>query len=338
MGAATQVTDLADLRRDLLVRMREATGVTATNTIADRYINIALHDMHINPGNNFPWAQRRAYLTTHAPYTTGTVSITTATSRTAVTGSSTAWNTAVTGFGFNNARAGGKITFSGQDNVYEVSAVSSDTALTINPNWTGADLSGASYVYFEDEYAVASDFLRPWDIRNFDTDLHIPLIGQMLFRRLYPRNSYRAKPRVATMIQLGFSGSTTPRYRVVFHPTPDDEYPIPYWYVTRNLAVTAAGSEQAQLTSDDDEPIVPLRYRHSIVFHAAYHWYRDLKDDTRSREMKAEYTSIMTRIAGENPIGQDRPRFVPGYSRYLPTRRLRRFDVNNRFDELRDKY
>src|SRR3990167_3393278 len=110
MGAATQLTDLSDLRTDLLNRIMEATGVTATNTIADRFINIALHDMHIDPGSNFPWAERRAYLTTHAPYTTGTVSITAA-ARTTVNGSSTLWNTAVTGFGFNNARAGGKMTF-----------------------------------------------------------------------------------------------------------------------------------------------------------------------------------------------------------------------------------
>lgn len=335
MAIATQVTDLSDLRTDLLARVREATGVTATNNIADRYLNIALHDMHLNPGGNFPWAERRAYLLTHAPYTTGTVSITAA-ARTTVTGSSTLWNTAVTGMGFNNARTGGKMTFSGSTEVYEVSTVTNDTTVTLVNRWTGAALSAASYAYFEDEYALASDFLRPTDLRNFSTDLNIPLIGRMEFRRRYVRNSIRQKPRVATLIQLAFSSDTTPRYRVILHPPPDDEYSVPYHYITTNLAVTSAGVEQAQMTNTTDEPIVPLRYRHAIVFHALYHWYRDRKDDTRSQEAKAEYVDIMSRISGDTTIGQDRPRFAPNYSRYLPGR-SGRFDGGAYFDELRDR-
>jgi hypothetical protein len=48
MGASTQPTDLSDLRTALINAVREATGVTATNTIADRYLNTALHDMVVN--------------------------------------------------------------------------------------------------------------------------------------------------------------------------------------------------------------------------------------------------------------------------------------------------
>lgn len=39
MATGTQVTDLADLRRDLLRLARETTGVTATNSIADSWNN-----------------------------------------------------------------------------------------------------------------------------------------------------------------------------------------------------------------------------------------------------------------------------------------------------------
>ena len=114
MSATSQVTTLSDLRTDFLYRVREQTGVTAINNVADRYLNIALHDIHINPGNLVPWAVRSGTLTTHATYTTGTASITIATSRTAVTGASTTWNTAATGYSFNNVRARGKIVFSGE--------------------------------------------------------------------------------------------------------------------------------------------------------------------------------------------------------------------------------
>ena len=330
---------MADLRRDLLHRVRDATGATATNNIADRYLNTALHDMHLDPGHNWPWAIRRAYILTHAPYTTGTVSITAA-ARTTVTGSSTLWNTAVTGMGFNNARAGGKMTFSGSLEVYEVSTVDSDTQITLTNRWSGDALSAASYAYYEDEYALVSDFLRPVDTRNFSLSNQIHLIGDREFYRRHPRNSTRSKPREATIIQLAFSGATTPRLRVVFSPAPDDEYEIPYRYITSNLAVDSTGAEKTQLTATTDEPIVPLYCRHAIVFHALYHWYRDRKDDKRSQEAKAEYVDIMGRIAGTVLHGaSDRPRFAPNYGRYLGRRYGGgRYEGDDKwFDELRDR-
>lgn len=335
------VTDLADLRRDLIVRLRDQTGVTATNDIADRLLNIALHDIHLQPGGQWPWALRRAVLLTHATYTTGTVTIADG-SRTTVTGASTLWNTAVTGMGFNNTRPGGKMTFGGSSEVYEVSSVGSDTSITLVDRYIsnlGTGLAaGSSYTYFEDEYVLATDFFRPVNFREFSSDLGIPLIGEDWFRRRYPRNSQTAVPKVAAIFQKSFASSTTPRYRVVFHPAPDAVYSVPYTYITSNLAVSSAGVEQTQLTADADEPIVPLRYRHMIVFHALYHWYRDRKDDARSQEARAEYVDLVRRVANETQVGQDRPRLAPlrRRLRYGPDRGSRRFDTGDRFDQIRD--
>lgn len=324
MSITTQVTDLQDMRRDLIVRVRDATGVTATENIADRYLNTALYDIHINPGNNWPWAVRRAYLLTHAPYTDGTVSITAA-ARTTVTGSSTLWNTAVTGMGFNNARVGGKMKFAGFPELYEVSAVGSDTSITINPRYTGDALSGASYTYFEDEYALTADFFRPLDWSVFSDEMKIGVIGPQEFRRRWPRNDRQGTPKNATFIQLAFSGSTTPRYRVVLQPVPNDEIQIPYNYITRYLAVTTAGVEQEQLSSTTDEPIIPIQYRHILVLHALYNWYRDRKDDARSQEAKGEYVELLQRMAGDKYGGfSDRPKFVT-HSPFPANKQRRRF-------------
>jgi len=341
MGAATQVTTLADLRRDFLFRLREATSVTDTNNAADRFLNTALHDIHVAPGNYVPWAIRRNYLETHDDYTTGTVAIDISVSRTAVTGSSTAWNTAVDGMGFNNARVGGKVRFAGETDVYLVSAVGSDTSITLAHRYVGdSDLSGDSYTYFEDEYPLESDFFRPVDLRSFSKEFNIPLIGPQEFRRRYPGNYTIGRPSVATIIQLDFSSNTTPRYRVVVHPPPDNIYVIPYEYITSNLAVTSSGTEQAQLVNDTDEPIIPLRYRHLIVLNALYHWYRDRKDDTRSQETKAEYNELMQRVQSDNVASSihDRPRFSPrsyfgrGNSDSF---RKRRFSTGNEFESFR---
>jgi len=341
MSATTQPTDFSDLYTDLMNRVRADTSVTATSNQAKRYINTALHDMHIGFGEKFEWAERSAILVTQPEYTTGTVTITQGS--TTLTGSGTAWNTA-NAFGVNNTRAGGKIVINGGAEVYEVSAVGSDTSITLTSAYVSEDASAANYVYFEDEYALANDFLRPLDLQNFDTNGDIELIGRNKFRFRYPRNKTTGKPVVATLLNKPFSGNTTPIRKVRFHKPPDAAYSIPYAYVTSNLAVDASGNEQAQLSSDSDEPIVSLQYRHVIVLHALKNWYRDRKDDVRSQEVNAEFTDLMIRITGDTEIGQNRPQIRPRRTPYVARARrpyggrgaTRRFTTGDAFDEIRD--
>ncbi len=338
MSTTSQPTTFSDLYTDLLNRMRESTVASAsTIPLAKRYINIALHDSHLNPGGstpNWPWAVRRAVLLTHAPYSTGTVSIAAAT-RTTVTGASTLFNTAVTGMGYNNVRVGGKLKL-GNNEVYTVATVASDTSLTIDSRYIEEDaLSGASYTYFEDEYALATDFGKMVDARIFSHDTDIPLIGPMEFRRKYARNDTFGTPRMATIVQLGFNANTVAQYRVVLGPSPDRIYSLPYQYITTNLAVSAAGVEQEGLVEDTDEPIIPLRYRHALVYHAAQNWYRDLKDDTRSQEIKAEYIDLIQRICNDFGIGQqNRPIIKPMSCGNGGNRTFGRYDVGGRFDRM----
>jgi hypothetical protein len=344
MAAGTQPVSLLDLRISLLSKVRDVggTGTNANsvsiNDIANSYLNTAVQDININPNVMPYWLHRRGVLITHAPYSTGTVSITAATSRTAVVGSSTLWNTAVTGYGFNNARIGGKMKFAGLNEIYTVSAVGSDTAITLESNYTGADLTAATYVYFEDEYALASDFDKPVDARLFSTDLNIPFIGPMEFRRRYARNDTSGKPRVATLNVLSSSGNTTPRPRLCLQPYPNDEYSIPYDYVTSNRAVSSAGVEQAAMTADTDEPLMPLKYRHVPVAHALSNWLADRKDDLeRSLKAQKDYEQLMTRITNDAGIGmKDRPRLI-ARAGFNGSRRGRRgrYSTNDDFDEMR---
>lgn len=339
MAVTSQLTTFLDLYTDLQNRVRDQTGVTATQNIAKRYINIALHDMHLGFSEKMPWAERRAVLRTQADYSTGTVSINKGS--TALTGSSTLWNTN-NDFGVANVRTSGKFVIVGSEEVYSISAVGSDTSVTLNEPFIDADLTGGTYVYFEDEYDLASDFLRPLSATSFSDDLEIELIGRSEFRRRYPRNKVPGKPRVATLLDLGFSGNTTPVRRVRFYQPADAEYLIPYNFITANLAVNASGVGATSLSGDTDEPIVPLGYRHAIVFHALYHWYRDRQDDVRSAEAKGEYTDIILRISGAQEIGANRPRLTPRVGPYKRraerpyNRGTGRYTTGSRFDELRD--
>jgi hypothetical protein len=200
--------------------------------------------------------------------------------------------------------------------------VASDTSATLTTAFTEATTSGGGYVYYEDEYDLASDFLRPMDVQHFSDEMSIDLIPRTEFRRRYPSNTIPGRgPYEATLLDFAPSGNTTPIRRVKFAPPPDDYRLIPYAYITSHLAVSAAGAGQTSMSADDDEPIVPLRYRHTIILHAAYNWFRDRKDDTRSTEVKAEYTDIMTRIALDQEIGAPRPQLRPRVSGYVRSAR-----------------
>jgi len=338
VGATTQLTDFSDLYTDLQNRVRETTGVTATQNIAKRYINIALHDMHIGNGEKFPWAQREDVLRTQTTYSTGTLVATKGS--TTITGSGTLWNTN-NDFSVKNMRTTGKILIDGSPEIYSITAVASDTSATISDPFIDTTTTESTYKYYEDEYALASDFLRPMDLQVFDTRQEIDLIGRTEFRRRYPRADSFGKPVVATIVDRPFVSNTTPVRYVKFWRLPDDVFLIPYAYVTSNFAVTAAGVSQAQFSSDSDEPVVPLIYRHAIVLHALYHWYRDRKNDNRSQEAKAEYVDLILRITGDAEVGSSHPQLQPRISSYVRrarapyARRGGRYIVGDAFDQLR---
>lgn len=339
MSSTTQVTTFSDLYTALMNAVRSDTSQTATISQAKRAINVALQDIHLGFDYKFPWAERSAHLITQAQYSTGTLSATQG--LTAITGASTAWNTN-NAFTVKNMRANGKIKIAGSTVPYTISSVGSDTTAVLTSKFTEADAAAQTYVYYEDEYDLASDFLRPVDAQIFSPESNIAVLSRTEFRRRYPGNSVPSTyPSVACIIDYSPNGNTTPVRRVRLHPPPSTPITIPYTYITSNLAVSSAGVGAAALSGDTDEPIVPLRYRHAIVFHALYHWYRDKKDDTRSQEARSEYTDVMLRIVSDVEVGGVRPQIQPRVNAYARAARRpwsgntgRRFDLNGRFDRM----
>lgn len=337
MSATTPAT-FQELYTDAGQRLRVNVSDSTTAEILKRYINLGNHDIYAN--HNWPWSERRSVLLTNAVYNTGTIAIA-AGARTTVTGDGTAWNTAVTGMGFNNTRVGGKLKIGSE--IYTVDAVGGDTAITLASRYIGAELTAASYTYFEDEYALATDFKRPIDLRQFSQEFTLPIIGRQEFYRKYPANGQPGRPVVCTVLDLGPSTTAAPVYKVLLHPAPDAIYQIPYRYQTRFISVSSAGVQAVDMSANGDEPILPLRYRQALVFYAISQWYRDRKDDTRSQSASAEYVDIVTRMAGDYTPEADRPKFRTSHTRarYLagaagPRRSPSgRYATGSWFDELR---
>jgi hypothetical protein len=280
--------------------MRVTTTVTASIEQAKRYINIALHDIHLGFDYKLPWCEQSAYIRTKAPYTTGTISATVGSD--VLTGSSTVWTT-TNAYGEANARLNGKLLLAGGTEVYRAGTIAAST-ITMYQKYIGSEnLSGDEYIYFEDEYTLASDFLRPIDFQIFSPAMGIQLISRAEFRRRFPVVRVSGRPRVACLIESTSTvGTVIPIRRILMYPYPDQAYMIPYNYISSTIATSSAGAPQTSLSADNDVPVMPLRYRHAISYHAMYHWYRDKRDDARSEQAKAEYTEIMARIVGDHDI------------------------------------
>ena len=339
MAATEQPKTFSDLYTMLQNAVRVTTAITATENQAKRAINMALHDMHLGFDYRFPWAERQARLQTRATYSTGTVTITQGSQT--LTGTSTVWTT-TDAFGIANARENGKIRISGGLTPYVVQSVGGAGTITLATKFTESDVTDQTYIYYEDEYALAADFLRPVDAQQFSDQYPIELLSRTEFRRRFPANSIPSSQiAVASIIDYAPSGNTTPIRRVKFHPPPSTALTIPYTYITGYLAVSSAGVAAANMSSSDDEPIVPLRYRHALFYYALAGWYRDKKDDARADAAKNEYTDIMLRIVGDVEVGGVRPQIRPRVGIYAARARrpwsgnsTRRYDINGRFDRL----
>ena len=342
--SSTQLTTFADLYTDLLQRVRVSTSTAGSVEQAKRYINIALHDIHLGFEYKLPWCERRWQLTTHAPYSDGTVTATVGS--TAVVGFGTLWNTN-NAHSVKNARSTGKMIIEDSQVVYGITNVQSDTTIALRASFVAENsVSAGTYTYFEDEYDLTSTFLRPIDSTMFSPDMQIALIPRHEFRRRYPVVRISGRPRVACIVD----GPTTPTdftpvRRVVFYPYPDKTYVIPYTYISSALAIPSGGaSTLTSMSSDTDTPIMPLRYRHAILYHALAKWYRDKKDDARAEQANADYTDIMMRVVSDDDMATKNTAYLqPQMGQYTgaakaPYRRSRGgkiYDVNGEFDAFR---
>lgn len=339
MTTTGQLRTFSDLYTDLTNRIRAQTGTSGPQDVMKRYINIALQDIHIGMKERMPWAERQAVLITQPAYSTGTVSITQGS--TTLTGSGTAWNTA-NAWGVNNTRKYGKLVLNGGLENYEVSSVGGDTSITLASRFTQDDLSAATYQYFEDEYDLAADFLRPVDFRFFDQARQFTLMPRNEFRAQYVRMQTPGKPTACSIADRPPSGNTNLVRRILFNRPTDQAYSIPYSYITKYLVVSSAGVAQEEFSADADEPLLPLPYRHVIVAKALYWAYRDRRDDRRSGEANQEFIDLWLRIANDNEFGTSRPTMSPRIASYFTRARRPMSGATPRvvsgtaFDELRE--
>ncbi len=340
MSSDTQVVTFQDIYTEILNKMKQPTNVASIVSQAKRYSNTGLNDLILGFEYKLPFLERSSTLILHAPYSTGTISI--ASGSVALLGSSSLWATN-NSYGVANARISGKFTFDGSRNIYKPGAVNSDTSVTLASRYVGDSLPvGTTYTYYEDVYDLASDFLKPVNVRLFSTIGNVAILGRHDFQRRFPFPRVNNTPAACTLLDEGYNGSTTPLKRVQFSSYPSTPMLIPYSYITSNIAVSSVGTEQTAMTADSDEPNLPLRYRHGIVLQACAAWYRDKKDDARAASVDAEYKTLIGRLVGDLNIGSNQTAQVqPRSGIYAANARApyrgssKRYSHNNDFDYYR---
>lgn len=340
MSSDTQVITFSDIYTEILNKMKQPTNVAAITSQAKRYANTGLNDLILGFEYKLPFLERSSTLILHAPYNTGTVSL--STGSLTLTGSGTAWATN-NDYSVNNARTSGKLTFDGSRDIYKISAVNANTTITLASRFVGDSLAaGTTYTYYEDVYDLAFDFLKPVNMRLFSTVGNIAIIGRHDFQRQFPFPRVNNKPTACTILDEGFNGTTTPLKRIQFSSYPSTTTMIPYSYITSNIAVSSVGAEQTSMSADSDEPNLPVRYRHGIVLQACAAWYRDKKDDARAGSVDAEYKTLIGRLVGDLNIGSNQTAQVqPRVSMYERNTRSpyrgssKRYSHNNDFDYYR---
>ena len=164
-----------------------------------------------------------------AKYDTGTLSATAGSA--SITGSGTTWVTGMTGR---------KIKITGNENIYTFTYASATTG-TISPVFSGADdASGAGYVIYDDDYALASDFdrfLQNGSLFKYRSGKPYSLDDYTSNDRLW-RDEFTYSPSDETrrFRVMGFDSSM---YRVAqVNPPPNTAIALQYDYIKALLPMT----------------------------------------------------------------------------------------------------
>lgn len=127
----------------IYARVESLANVTAQRALIKDAIQIGLNRA---TAQDLPYLMNDGFITTIAPYTTGTVTATTAS--TTLTGSGTT---------FTSAMVGRKVRVSSDNAYYRIAAFVSTTELTLEVPYQGTTASGSTFIIYKDEYRLPAD-------------------------------------------------------------------------------------------------------------------------------------------------------------------------------------
>lgn len=223
---------------------------------------------------NWSFLRPRAELTLTAPYTTGTIAI----SSGVVT---------LTGGTFPAWAAQGRISVSG--GTYEVDTRDSNTQVTLEDTSVTVS-SGATYTLSRVTYDLPTDFAEfgPGPLvnesENWTCVRHIQRVSESTIRMQNDYGQYTSYPRMVAHFYKEIADNTSDEYQqqvAEFYPPADQAYVISYTYIRNPSALSASNTR----------PLGGPRYhaalRCAVLSHAEY-TIDDLASSTWTRRLEVE--------------------------------------------------
>lgn len=269
---------LANIRATLQGMIGDRTS--ETETLLDRFINMAGADVW----SAYEWPERwgESWLTTLAPYDTGTVDLTKASPN--VTGNGTVFPAAA-------ATTPYRLALSYTDAWYTVKTRTSDTALVLDENYSAETAAATDYVLYANKYSLGA---------TVETIRHI-----LLMESGYTNPHALTRRRLDEIAALGntigapmnwaFDGLDASGYLTIrLQPIPDEVYRILVRYLT---AYTV-------LVNDGDTPVLVERRRDLIIERALWHAYRLRSEPAKAADQLILYKRRLGEaISDEPPVG-----------------------------------
>ncbi len=162
-------------------RIESLANVTAQRALIKDAIQTALYRA---TAQDLPYLMSESFITTIAPYTTGTV--------TATNGSAT-----ITGSGttFTSAMVGRKIKVGSDNAYYRIKTFTSATSIDLEANYQGTTASAQTYTIFKDEYRMAAEMDVYKVLRQIENSIAIYDLDPTAFDLVNPTPDESGDPR-----------------------------------------------------------------------------------------------------------------------------------------------
>ena len=170
----------------LYSRIESLANVTGQRALIKDAIQVSLYRA---TAEDLPYLMTDGYITTIAPYETGTVTATNA-SKT-ITGSSTV---------FTAAMVGRKFKVSSDNAYYRIAAFVSTTEITLETAYEGTTASGSSYTIFKDEYKLPADLDVYKVMRQLERQIALTDIDNTAFDLLNPSPHSSGQPSISVLV------------------------------------------------------------------------------------------------------------------------------------------
>ena len=308
-----------NLETRVMNRLRIPTTNTDQQTRVAGIINDVYRDIYMK--YNWWWCVKRGTLVTADDISTGTISVTnastSATFSSAPTPSVAGRVLIVTGNADSNA-------------VYRISThTAGATAAVLDAVYTGANNTTASYRVYQDTYSLPTDVGVLIHVKRYGYSWPLEDIGYERMLDLKNYDTRVGKPHAYSVYDFATTGDPTTARRIIVHPYPDKDYRLEIHY-KQTLNTELSGSTR---------PFIPDDYVQLLVYGALADAFPLLVNDTeRGAYYKSKFVDMLNLMVAVQREQEGRPTIQPedSYRRFYTRdkRTSSQVDLGSAFDRF----